>query len=128
YVIRHLAGYEKPRVSGAFLWKHPGHASRACCRLACSRAGNRAKVRGDRSLREEAMSKQTQSVAAAIDELKALLGERLSQSMAVREQHGRDESWHRPALPDAVAFARSTEEVSRILAICNRHRVPVIPF
>lgn len=74
------------------------------------------------------MSKQTQSVAAAIDELKALLGERLSQSMAVREQHGRDESWHRPALPDAVAFARSTEEVSRILAICNRHRVPVIPF
>lgn len=74
------------------------------------------------------MANTEQSLTAAIDELKALLGERLSLSVAVREQHGRDESWHQPALPDAVAFARSTDEVSAILAICNRHRVPVIPF
>src|SRR5690606_8299897 len=71
---------------------------------------------------------RAQALAAACDELRALLGERLSTAVAVREQHGRDESWHQPALPDAVAFARSTEEVSAILAICNRHRVPVIPF
>src|SRR5690625_3371597 len=74
------------------------------------------------------MANTEQSLTAAIDELKALLDERLSLSVAVREQHGRDESWHQPALPDAVAFARSTDEVSAILAICNRHRVPVIPF
>lgn len=74
------------------------------------------------------MTNTERSLTAAIDELKALLGERLSSSVAMREQHGRDESWHQPALPDAVAFARSTDEVSAILAICNRHRVPVIPF
>lgn len=74
------------------------------------------------------MAEKEQSLAAAIAELKGLLGERLSTAAAVCEQHGRDESWHKPAPPDAVAFARSTEEVSGILAICHRYRVPVIPF
>jgi D-lactate dehydrogenase (cytochrome) len=65
---------------------------------------------------------------AAIAEIKALLGERLTTAKAVREQHGRDESYHAPAPPDAVAFARSTEEVSAIVKICARHKVPVIPY
>jgi D-lactate dehydrogenase (cytochrome) len=65
---------------------------------------------------------------AAIAEIKALLGERLSTARAVREQHGRDESYHAPAPPDAVAFARSTEEVSAIVKICARHKVPIIPY
>jgi D-lactate dehydrogenase (cytochrome) len=65
---------------------------------------------------------------AAIAELKALLGDRLSTAKAVREQHGRDESYHAPAPPDAVAFARSTEEVSAIVKICARHKVPMIPY
>jgi len=63
-----------------------------------------------------------------IDELKALLGDRLSTSAAVREQHGRDESYHRPFSPDAVAFAQSTEEVSAIVKLCARYKVPVIPY
>lgn len=74
------------------------------------------------------MNAQMAPLDSALAELKQLLGERLSTAPAVREQHGRDESWHRPQLPDAVAFAESTEEVSQILSICNRHRVPVIPF
>ncbi len=65
---------------------------------------------------------------AAIAEIRALLGDRLSTAKAVREQHGRDESYHAPAPPDAVAFADSTEEVSAIVAICARHKVPVIPY
>jgi D-lactate dehydrogenase (cytochrome) len=65
---------------------------------------------------------------AAIAEIKALLGDRLSTAKAVRDQHGRDESYHAPAPPDAVAFARSTEEVSAIVKICARHKVPVIPY
>jgi D-lactate dehydrogenase (cytochrome) len=65
---------------------------------------------------------------AAIAEIKALLGERLSTAKAVREQHGRDESYHAAMPPDAVAFAESTEEVSAIVKICARHRVPVIPY
>src|SRR5918992_1017196 len=63
-----------------------------------------------------------------IEELRGLLGDRLSTSVAVREQHGKDESYHRPFPPDAVAFAGSTEEVSAIVAICARHGAPVIPF
>ena len=68
------------------------------------------------------------SVAAAIGELKALLSERLSVAGAVREQHGKDESWHPAHAPDAVAFAHSTEEVSAIVKICARHKVPVIAY
>jgi site-specific recombinase XerD len=30
--------------------------------------------------------------------------------------------------PDAVAFAQSTEEVSEIVKLCARHKVPIIPF
>jgi D-lactate dehydrogenase (cytochrome) len=65
---------------------------------------------------------------AAIAEIRTLLGDRLSTAKAVREQHGRDESYHAPAPPDAVAYADSTEEVSAIVAICARHKVPVIPY
>jgi D-lactate dehydrogenase (cytochrome) len=65
---------------------------------------------------------------AAIAEIKALLGDRLTTAKAVREQHGRDESYHAPAPPDAVAFARSTEEVSAIVTICARHKVPIIAY
>ena len=65
---------------------------------------------------------------AAIAEIKALLGDRLTTAKAVRDQHGRDESYHAPAPPDAVAFARSTEEVSAIVKICARHKVPIIAY
>jgi D-lactate dehydrogenase (cytochrome) len=65
---------------------------------------------------------------AAIAELQALLGERLSISAAVREQHGKDESYHRSVPPDAVAFVQSTEEVSAIVGVCAKHKVPVIPY
>ncbi|HEY0833478.1 MAG TPA: FAD-linked oxidase C-terminal domain-containing protein [Azospirillum sp.] len=64
----------------------------------------------------------------AISELRALLGDRLSTSGAVREHHGKDESYHPVVAPDAVAFALSTEEVSAIVTICAKHKVPVIPF
>jgi len=66
-----------------------------------------------------------QSVLA---ELKALLGERVSTSAAVREHHGKDESYFPYAPPDAVVFVESTEEVRDVVDICRRHRVPMIPF
>jgi D-lactate dehydrogenase (cytochrome) len=65
---------------------------------------------------------------SALTELSELLGDRLSTSRAALEEHGRDESPLPPAAPDAVVWPRSTEEVSRIVAICARERVPVIPF
>src|SRR5215469_14802694 len=65
---------------------------------------------------------------AAINSLRQLLGERLSSAASMREQHGKDASYHPCVPPDAVAFAQSTEEVSEIVKICARHKVPLIPF
>ena len=64
----------------------------------------------------------------AIASLKDLLKERLSTGESIREIHGRDEAYSEPALPDAVAFPESTQEVSAIVKICAQHRVPVVPF
>ncbi len=74
------------------------------------------------------MSAQTQPVSTALIALRSLLGNRLSTSAAVREQHGKDESYHPSAAPDAVAFARSTEEVAEIVRICAADKLPVIAF
>ena len=63
-----------------------------------------------------------------IAELQEILGERLSTATAVREQHGRDESYHPCHAPDAVAFPRSTDEVAAIVRVCAARGVPVIPF
>jgi D-lactate dehydrogenase (cytochrome) len=63
-----------------------------------------------------------------IDALRDLLGERLSTSEAVREQHGHDESYHEGHAPDLVVFPQSTEEVSEIVKLCAARDVPIIPF
>ena len=66
-----------------------------------------------------------QSLLAA---LRTLLDERLSTAAAVCAQHGKDESYHQAHSPDAVAFARSTEEVAAIVKLCAEHGTPVVPF
>lgn len=60
--------------------------------------------------------------------LKELLGDRLSVSEAVRDQHGKGEDHHPSLPPDAVVFPQTTEEVSEIAKICHAHKVPMIPF
>ena len=65
---------------------------------------------------------------AAIASLHQLLGDRLSTTASIRDRHGKDASYHRCVPPDAVAFACSTSEVSEIVKICARHKVPVVPF
>src|SRR3954453_6362419 len=74
------------------------------------------------------MNKAREFDQSVVAELKALLGERVSTSQAVREHHGKDESYLPYALPDVVVFAKTTEEVRDIVNICRRHRVPMIPF
>lgn len=66
-------------------------------------------------------------VAAVIADLKDHFGERLTTAEAVRQQQGKDESFHPSYPPDAVVFAQSTQEVQRVVQACARHRVPVIP-
>ena len=62
----------------------------------------------------------------ALDDLHACLGQRLSRSKSDLDLHGASESYFAPAPPDAVAYPESTDEVAQIIAICARHRVPVI--
>jgi D-lactate dehydrogenase (cytochrome) len=68
------------------------------------------------------------AVQTAIAELQALLGDRLSTSTGVRDHHSKDESWHIPHRPDAVAFPKTTEEVSKIVQVCARLRIPVVAY
>jgi D-lactate dehydrogenase (cytochrome) len=74
------------------------------------------------------MSLPATQLQSAIDELKALFGERLSTSTGVRDHHSKDESWHYPHRPDAVVFPNTTEEVAEIVRICARHNTPVIAY
>jgi D-lactate dehydrogenase (cytochrome) len=68
------------------------------------------------------------SVAAALRELKTLLGSRASDADAVREHHSHGESYHPPAAPDIVCFPITTAEVSEVAGISQRFELPVIPF
>ncbi len=74
------------------------------------------------------MAEKHPEIDQVIAKLSKLLGDRCSTAAAVRDQHGKDESWHTVEAPDAVCFATSTEEVSAIIRICAAHKVPVIPF
>ena len=65
---------------------------------------------------------------AVSTELAELLGPRFTTSDSHRAQHGRDESPLDPVDPEGVAYPATTEEVSRIVALCAHHEVPVVPF
>ncbi|MEZ5619066.1 MAG: FAD-linked oxidase C-terminal domain-containing protein [Rhodocyclaceae bacterium] len=66
--------------------------------------------------------------AALAEALSQRFGNRFSVSQAVRDQHGRDESVHPMAAPDAVVFVETTEEVAETMRLCRTYGVPVIPF
>ena len=65
---------------------------------------------------------------ALIEALKSRFGAQFSEAMAVREQHGRDESAFTTVPPPAgVVFAQSTADVQDAIKLCAQHKVPVIP-
>ena len=64
----------------------------------------------------------------AIAAARAILGDRLSTAMAVREHHGKDQTWNEGHAPDAVAFVQSTDEVQALVKICAAEKVPVIAY
>ncbi len=67
-------------------------------------------------------------IDAAIEEAEALLGKRLSTSRSVRDLHGESVTWYPTQPPDAVAYVHTTEEVSELVKICARYKVPIIPY
>lgn len=74
------------------------------------------------------MTTNTGGADAVIAAARGFLGERVSVNRSIREQHSRGEDTTTPTLPDAVAFVETTEEVSRLLALCHQHGVAVTPF
>ncbi|MEK9723112.1 MAG: FAD-linked oxidase C-terminal domain-containing protein [Rhodospirillaceae bacterium] len=63
-----------------------------------------------------------------LDELRALVGDRLSTAAAVREHHGNGEAFPGVYPPGAVVFAQSTEEVAAVVKACAARKVPIVPF
>lgn len=76
----------------------------------------------------EILVSKTKLPAAFLDGLQTAFGNRLHLSLAMREQHGRDESPFDVAPPDAVIFADSTQEVATVLTQANQHKIPVIAY
>ena len=62
------------------------------------------------------------------DQLRKLLGDRITASESVLQEHGTGFSYHRSMPPDFVVYPISTEEIAAIVDICARHEVPLIPF
>ena len=77
---------------------------------------------------DQQTAKNEAGIATAINVLKQRFDERLSTAQAVREQHGHTTTFLKNEAPDAVIFARSTEEVSDIVRVCAEYEVPVIAF
>ncbi|KAM6063740.1 LOW QUALITY PROTEIN: putative D-lactate dehydrogenase, mitochondrial [Theristicus caerulescens] len=64
-----------------------------------------------------------------VEALRAVVGgPNVSTAMAVREQHGHDESMHTCAPPDAVVWPQAVGQVQELAALCYRCRVPMVPF
>ncbi|HEY1721535.1 MAG TPA: FAD-linked oxidase C-terminal domain-containing protein [Magnetospirillaceae bacterium] len=74
------------------------------------------------------VSPRNASVQIVVEQLRARLGDRISTSAGIRDRHGKDESYHAAAPPDAVVFAQTTEEIADVVRLCAQHKVPVIPF
>ncbi len=62
------------------------------------------------------------------NELKKILNGRFSQSESTRANYARGEDTYDPVLSEAVVFPETNEEVSKILKLCNEHKIPVVPF
>lgn len=82
-----------------------------------------------RGLRQLASKMPEEKVAQTHRLLERILGkENVSRSAAVREQHGRDESYHTCVPPDIVATPTSTQLVSEVARACWLDDLAMIPF
>jgi D-lactate dehydrogenase (cytochrome) len=63
-----------------------------------------------------------------LHDMQQRFGNRVTTAPAALEHHGKDESAHPYALPDAVIYPETTEEVADIVKLCGAHGVAVIAF
>ena len=65
----------------------------------------------------------------ALEHLQDMLGKgKVSTSLSVLEQHGRDENFPEVRPPLAVAYAESKEDVQTVLDWCRAQHIPLIPY
>ncbi len=65
---------------------------------------------------------------AFLDALRQRFGDQAQMGESVLRQHGASETHFAPALPDAVVFARSTEDVVALVQLCSAQGVPIVAF
>ncbi len=61
-------------------------------------------------------------------EFKKIFNGRFSTSESTRANYARGEDTYDPVLSKAVVFPETNEEVSKLLRLCNEHKIPVVPF
>ena len=61
-------------------------------------------------------------------EFKKIFNGRFSTSESTRANYARGEDTYDPDLSKAVVFPETNEEVSKVLRLCNEHKIPVVPF
>ena len=66
--------------------------------------------------------------AAMLEALHEHFAERCSTALAVREQHGRDESPIDAPPPEAVVYCESTDDVVTVVKLADLYAVPVIAY
>ena len=71
---------------------------------------------------------KSSSIATAIDILKQRFGDQLSTALSVRQQHSHTTTQIKSQIPDAVLFAKETADVAAVVAVCQAHQCPIIPF
>jgi len=76
----------------------------------------------------ETLHRNESGIETAISVLKQRFGEQLKTSQALLEQHAHTMTYIPAQLPDAVVFAKSTEDVQNIVRVCAEYKVPIIPF
>lgn len=65
---------------------------------------------------------------AVISRLGPVFGDRISVSRPLRDQHGKDTTFHPTVPPDAVVFPETVQEVQLVARACSDFKVPMIPF
>lgn len=75
-----------------------------------------------------AFSERAALPAGFVERLRSIFSDRLHLGEAMRAQHGGSETHFETALPDAVVFAHSTEEVVALVKLCGEAGVPIIAY
>lgn len=68
------------------------------------------------------------NIKLASDILRQRFGDRFLTGDSIREQHAHTTTYLKNQPPDAVVYAKSSEDVSLIVDVCAEHGCPVIPF